>query len=507
MYRRISQGTGGWVKGAASAALAGLLGWGAIALAQTSADNPAQGGNAPQAGKTTMPDAQVEANVLKALAGASDLTNQPISTTTVYGVVTLSGTVQTEAMRTEAETIASRTSGVQKVVDEMTLKSDAATAQNSARDNAAPPQNANLPQQQDEAQNQSPNQARGPDYGPGAPEYRQPYGGQQAPPAPPAYGSNGQTQQGYGRQPAYPGGYGPNDQPQQTYSQPPQYPGYGQQTQPAYGQQSPYPGYGQQPQQGYGQQPAYPGGYGPNSRQQSYPQQGYSAPSQPMYGGQEAGRMVTIQNGALIRVRINQPLDSSHSTPGERFQGVVVSDAVVDGAVAIPRGATVEGIVVDAKPSGALKGRGELSLQLTQLSVGGNTYPLVSDIWAENGGDKTVHTVNSTAVGTGLGALVGAAAGGGEGAAIGAGVGAVIGLGASAASPSGQVYVPAEGLLTFHLAQPATVATVSQMELNRLAQGVGPASGPVRLVRRYPPPYYGPAYYRPYPYPYYPYPY
>ena len=73
-----------------------------------------------------MPDAQVEANVLKALAGAPDLANQAITTTTVYGVVTLSGSVQTEALRTEAETIASRTAGVQKVVDEMTLSGEVA---------------------------------------------------------------------------------------------------------------------------------------------------------------------------------------------------------------------------------------------------------------------------------------------------------------------------------------------------------------------------------------------
>jgi hypothetical protein len=108
--------------------------------------------------------------------------------------------------------------------------------------------------------------------------------------------------------------------------------------------------------------------------------------------------------------------------------------------------------------------------------------------------------VNSTAVGTGIGALFGAAAGGGEGAAIGAGVGAALGLGASAASGRGQVYVPAEGLLTFHVAQPVSVATVSQQEMDRLAQGAGPSGGQPRLQRRYPVPYYGPAYYRPYPY-------
>src|ERR1035437_6334266 len=119
MYRRMNQGAAfRLLKGVAPSVLAAVFGWSAVASAQTQA--PAS---------KTVPDAQVEANVLKALAAAPDLANQPLTTTTVYGVVTLSGSVETEAMLTEAETIASRTSGVQKVVDEMTLTGDAANAQ------------------------------------------------------------------------------------------------------------------------------------------------------------------------------------------------------------------------------------------------------------------------------------------------------------------------------------------------------------------------------------------
>ena len=448
------------------AALVGVLGWSAIAAAQ-----------APAPSKT-MPDAQVEANVLKGLAGASDLANQAITTTTVYGVVTLSGSVQTEALRTEAETIVSRTAGVQKVVDELTLGAPGAAMQPGAGGaggssvaeaqgvlqsdgTMAPAQQGPAPIAQgspdsdNTAPGQSPNQAAGPNYGPGAPEYRQPYGGQQAPPQGYPNGQPaGQAQQ------QYPGGYGP---PQQGY---------------------PQQGY---PQQGYGAPP------------QGYPQQqGYN--SAPAFAGQQAGEVVTVPTGALVRIRINQTLDSAKTKPGDRFDGVVVNDIVAGGAVAIPRGATIQGTVVDAKKSGALAGRGELSLQLTQVTMGGKSYPIVSDVWAHNGADKTIQTVNSTAIGGGIGALIGAAAGGGAGAAIGAGVGGALGLGSSAASHNGQVFVPSEGMLTFHLAQPATVATVSQQEMDRLAQGVGPS--PQQLQRRYPAPYYGPAYRPYYPYPY-----
>jgi hypothetical protein len=459
------------IKGMAPVLLAAVLGLSAIATAQSPDQAQATAPDQTQTqaaatAKPTMPDAQVEANVLKALAGAPDLANQPMTTTTVYGVVTLSGTVETEALRVEAETLASKSKGVQKVVDEMTLSGENASAQ-SAQQTPAPvvegspdSDNTETPNQ---AANQSPNQAggpsNGPNYGPGAPEYRQPYGGQQGLPP-------GSAQQGYG------------PPPQQGYGPPPQQ-GYGQ------------------PQQGYGPPQQ---GYGP-------PQQGSAAP--PVYGGQEAGEAVTVPAGALVRMRINQTLNSAQAKPGESFDGIVVNDVVAGGAVAIPRGATVQGNVVDAKRSGVLAGRGELSLQLTQVTLGGQNYPILSDVWGQNTGDKTVRTVNNTAVGGAIGALFGAAAAGGKGAAIGAGVGGALGLGSSAASGSGQVYVPAEGLLTFHLAEPTTVSTVSQAEMDRMAQGVPAVAQPQQLQRRYPPVYIGPGYYRPYPYgypyPYYPY--
>jgi hypothetical protein len=181
---------------------------------------------------------------------------------------------------------------------------------------------------------------------------------------------------------------------------------------------------------------------------------------------------------------------------------VVLNDVLAEGAVAIPRGASVQGTVVDAQSSGALKGRGELSLQLTQITLGSRTYPILSDKWSRAGADKTTETVSNT-IGLGaVGAIIGAVAGGGEGAAIGAGLGGAAGLGASAASGQGHAFIPPEAILTFHLTQQATVTTVSEAEMDRLAYGV-----PIRAQRlqhRPPPPYYyGPVYYpRPYPYPY-----
>ncbi len=206
----------------------------------------------------------------------------------------------------------------------------------------------------------------------------------------------------------------------------------------------------------------------------------------------------------MLRIRISQGLDSQHTQPGTVFDAVVLNDVVADGYVAIPRGATVQGTVVESQRAGALKGRGELALQLTGVTLAGRTYPLSTDVWSNVGGDKTGRTVGS-AVGLGaVGAVIGGVTGGGAGAAIGAGVGGAAGVGASAASGGGQAFIPDEAILTFHLKQPAAIATVSQTEMDRLGYGVPPPEPIRRRYVRPPAPYGYPVPYprAPYPYPY-----
>jgi hypothetical protein len=379
---------------------------------------------------SSLPDAQIESNVLKALAGAPDLSTQNIQSSTVYGTVTLSGNVHDEKLRTEAENLAARAQGVKKVVDELTLGDTPAPAAGGQVAQNEPPAN----EQPDASQsNQQVLQSDG-TYAPA------PDGTGSAPP--PADAQNTAE--------------GPPPPPQGGYDQ--------------NGPQQGPPPSGRQPLgQNYG------------------PPQGNA----PIPGGQRAGLEVTVPAGAMLRIRINRGLDSNHIQPGTNFDGTVLTDVVAGGAVAIPRGATVTGTVVDAKKAGVFKGEGELSLQINSLTLGGQSYPLTSNIWARNGRDKTAGTVNNT-VGLGVvGAVIGAVAGGGEGAAIGAGVGAGAGLAGSAASPRGQIIIPPESVLTFSTASPVVVRTVSEQEMARLSYAAGPQrpQGPPRV--RYYSPYYG----------------
>jgi hypothetical protein len=270
---------------------------------------------------------------------------------------------------------------------------------------------------------------------------------------------------------------------------------------------SQYPGQANQaPGVGYGQapRPAYQPG-----QNQANGYQGAQGPAQPA----PPSGPVTVAAGVLLPVRTSEPLDSKKVKPGDYFQGTVAQNIYVGNVLAIPRGAQVTGRVADVKKAGELKGGASIALQLTSLSLGGNSYSLATDVFDTSSPGKGGYTAANTVGAGALGAAIGAIAGGGPGAAIGAVAGAGVGLGASAATPGPRSVVPPEALLTFHLTSPATVQPVSYQEAAQIESSVAPQG------RRYAPqPGYGygpaaayappPPGYAPYPYAYgYPYPY
>jgi hypothetical protein len=230
------------------------------------------------------------------------------------------------------------------------------------------------------------------------------------------------------------------------------------------------------------------------------PAQAYESPKGP----------VTIPEGTLLQLRTSEPVGSKRAKDGEPVQFTVIQDVAFGGVLAIPRGATVHGVVSEVKKvgSGDLGGSSELALKLTALDLGGQSYPLDTDQFKVKGPNKAGQTVGNGIGGAIIGAIIGGAIGRGTGAAIGAGAGAAAGVGASAASSGPNVWIPAEALVSFHLKTPLTVTPVNAQEAARLAQGLYPG-GPTLYRRGYYPygspyvagfPYYGypPVFYRPY---------
>jgi hypothetical protein len=182
---------------------------------------------------------------------------------------------------------------------------------------------------------------------------------------------------------------------------------------------------------------------------------------------------------------------------GETVDFTVIRDVAVGGVLAIPRGATVHGVVTESKKAGDLGGSPVLALKLTSLDLGGQNYPLDSDQFKVKGPNKAGQTVGSAVGGGIIGTIIGCAVGRGVGCAVGAGAGVAAGTAASAASSGPGVWIPAEALVTFHVNTPLTVTPVSPQEAARMAQGLY-QGGPSLYRRGYYP--YGAGYYAGYPY-------
>ena len=63
--------------------------------------------------------------------------------------------------------------------------------------------------------------------------------------------------------------------------------------------------------------------------------------------------------------------------------------------LAIPRGATVHGVVTEVKKAGDLTGSPELALKLTSLDLGGQSYPLDTDQFKVKGPGKGEQTADN----------------------------------------------------------------------------------------------------------------
>lgn len=204
------------------------------------------------------------------------------------------------------------------------------------------------------------------------------------------------------------------------------------------------------------------------SRAQSAPARAYQRPALPL---------ITIAAQTPLYVRMLQTVDSHHTKPGTGFRGVLIRDIVMNnGIIAIPRGAYVEGTVIDARPPGHLKGSPKLALQLSNVNVGRSSYVLSSYVWAHQGPGKGGQTASAVAGGAGFGAITGAIVGGGPVALLGAAIGGLGGAGLSALSSGAHLVVPAESIVTFHLNAPLTVSEPTMNDIHMLAANL-PGNG------------------------------
>jgi hypothetical protein len=381
-------------------------------------------------------DVKIETDIAAAFKADSLLSTQPIGVFSKDGVVTLTGSVPSAALQMQAASDVQSIAGVTQVINNISVGAAPAAPATTADAAPTPAPDAAAAAAATAANNEAAVTAQN-----------------AQPPAEAAQDAGSQEQQSQDQNM----GQQPPDQYGNQQGYPPQQPGYP----PQYGGQ-----YGGQ----YGQysQPPRPATYDPGNR------------------------TVTLPPGTVINVRSLQNIVAGKTPANSAFTGVIAIDVYGDQGVVIPRGAAVTGVVVASKPGGAFKGGANLAVQMTSLQLGANSYPVQTTLWGRVTPGKGGQTAGSAIAGGIFGAMIGAIAGGGPGAAIGAASGAFVGTAASGASGRPQMYIPAEGIVTFRTTAPLTITTVPPDQARALA-----AAAPPLQAQQQPP--------RPRPYGYYPY--
>lgn len=183
-------------------------------------------------------------------------------------------------------------------------------------------------------------------------------------------------------------------------------------------------------------------------------QRGSAEPTAPRRVARSASRStggVVIAEGTELTIRMIDSIDSDKNKPGDAFRASLEAPIEVNGQVVVPKGADVEGRVVELKSAGHFTGRSDIALELTGLRVNGRTYALQTDQYSRQGASRGKRTAETVGGGAALGAIIGGIAGHGKGAAIGAAAGAGAGTAVQAMTKGQQIHIPSESVLSFRL--------------------------------------------------------
>ncbi|HVG06671.1 MAG TPA: hypothetical protein VNM67_03130 [Thermoanaerobaculia bacterium] len=174
--------------------------------------------------------------------------------------------------------------------------------------------------------------------------------------------------------------------------------------------------------------------------------------------------IVNVPAGTVMEIELVEGLSSQTSEAGDIFRARVASDVSSDGAVGIPSGSEIVGVVTEAVPLGKVGGRAKLGLKFTDLILpSGKAVPIDASL-VQQGGNETrrdAATIGGAAAGGAILGRVLSKKDRSRGAVIGAIIGAA--AGAVLASRNGEeVVIPGGTRLALKLDDEVEVRTARQ---------------------------------------------
>ena len=162
--------------------------------------------------------------------------------------------------------------------------------------------------------------------------------------------------------------------------------------------------------------------------------------------------------GARLRVRTTTTLSTKSHQAGDTFLATLEEPLVEGSRVIAPKGAQVEGRIVEADDGGRVKGVAWMAVQLVRLhTVSGHVAEIATNTLVMEANGTKAEDAAKIGVTSGIGAVVGALIGGGKGAGIGAATGAAAGTGVVLATHGDPAVIASETVLDFTL-QPSPQA-------------------------------------------------
>jgi hypothetical protein len=179
--------------------------------------------------------------------------------------------------------------------------------------------------------------------------------------------------------------------------------------------------------------------------------------------GQEAPEPavpVTLPAGTRFDVEFTKGLASNTSAVGETFRARIVSDLRAEGAIAIPAGSEVLGVVADAVGAGRIGAKAKLTVKFTDLVLpSGATLPVHASFLEEgkSRAGRDAATIGGSAAGGALLGRILSNGGGSRGTILGAIIGAAVGTAIASKTAGEEVVIPEGSVVSLKLDEPLEV--------------------------------------------------